>query len=87
MVRSDLKEHGIEIREEIVLPGEGTTPRGVLNELTRGKTGLVVVAAAEVIRIIRDLVILDRFDYAFSSFTMARELPKELARKPIPLVA
>jgi SAM-dependent methyltransferase len=87
MVRSDLKEHGIEIREEIVLPGEGTPPRGVLNELTRGKTGLVVVAAAEVIRIIRDLVILDRFDYAFSSFTMARELPKELARKPIPLVA
>lgn len=73
LVRGDLEQAGIDIKEELVLPGEDRTPRGELNQLTKGKSGLVVVAAPDVIQIIRDLVILDRFQYAFGSFAMARQ--------------
>jgi Methyltransferase domain len=71
LVRRDLSDSSIEVGEQIILPGEDRTPRGELNQLTNGKGGLVVVAAPDVIQIIRDLVILDRFQYAFGSFAMA----------------
>ncbi|HET9866717.1 MAG TPA: hypothetical protein VFQ06_05455 [Nitrospira sp.] len=73
LVKSDLSDYGVEVREQIVLPGEGSTPRGILNELTKGKSGLIVLAAPDVIQIVRHLVVLDRFRYAFVSFAMARQ--------------
>jgi SAM-dependent methyltransferase len=72
-VRSDLVGERIQIAEEIAIPGDGTVPRGVVNELTRGKGGLVVVATPDVIKTVRHLTILDRFAYAFASFALARQ--------------
>ena len=71
LVRADLLESGIAISEQILLPGEAPTPRGILNELTKGKGGLVVVAAPDYVQIVRHLVVLDRFRYAFVSFAVA----------------
>ena len=84
MVRRDLNEAGIAVREEIVLPYDGPTARGVLNQLTKEKDGLVAVATPDVIQTIRDLTILDRFRYAFASFAMARTIGSE---EPAPLSA
>lgn len=72
-VRQDLHDANIPIKEEILLPGEGAVHRGVLNHLTKGKSGMVVVASPEVAQLIPGLMIVDRFDYAFSSFAMARQ--------------
>jgi SAM-dependent methyltransferase len=71
-VERDLNEAGIEISERIVLPGDPPTPKGILNQLTKGKSGLVVVATPDIVKTIRSLVILDRFNYAFSSFALSR---------------
>lgn len=71
-VRDELVAASIGIRKEIVLPGDGSAPRGILNELTRGESGLVVVATPDIVQTIRDLTILDRFQYAFASFAMAK---------------
>ena len=72
-IKNELGHASVHISEQIILPGDGPTPRGELKQLTQGKGGLVVVAAPDVIRIIRDLVILDRFQYAFASFALARQ--------------
>lgn len=72
-IERDLAEAGIAVGERIVLPGEGPVSKGVLNELTKGKSGFVVVAEPDTIALIQALVILDRFAYAFSSFAMARQ--------------
>lgn len=71
-IARDLNDVGIAISERIILP-EGPVSKGVLNELTRGKSGFVVVATPDATKIIRGLVILDRFAYAFSSFAMAQQ--------------
>ena len=73
LVRCDLNDAGIAVGEEIILPGEGAPNRAVLNELTKGKTGLVVVATPDVAKTIHGLMIMDRFHYAFASFAMARQ--------------
>lgn len=72
-VERDLNDADIAISERIILPGEGSPGKGMLNDLTKGREGLVVVAAPDFIKIIRDLVVLDRFQYAFASFAMARQ--------------
>lgn len=72
-VRGDLNEAGIPISEAINVPGEGPTPRGLLNQLTAGKSGLVVVATPDVIKTVRHLTVLDQFQYAFASFALARQ--------------
>ena len=72
IVRRDLADEGIPISEAIAIPGEGPVPRGVINELTRGRSGFVVPATADVIKTVRDLTILNRFEYAFASFALAR---------------
>jgi hypothetical protein len=72
-VAQDLSDAQIAVRDRIILPGDGPVSKGTLNELTRGADGLVVVATSDVIKTMRNLVILDRFDYAFSSFALARQ--------------
>lgn len=73
LIERDLSDAKIPVSDRIVLPGDAPTPRVMLNDLTKGKDGLVVVATPDVIKIIRHLVILDRFDYAFGSFALARQ--------------
>ena len=73
VVRQDLNQASIPIKEEVVLPGEGPPSRGVLNSLTNGKSGLVVVATPEVVKTIHGLMLMDRFHYAFASFAMAHQ--------------
>jgi hypothetical protein len=72
-IEDELSAAGITVGERIILPGEAPTSKRVLNELTKGKEGFVVVATPDVVQTMRSLVILDRFRYAFSSFAMARE--------------
>lgn len=71
-IEGDLNQAGIPISERIVIPGEGPPSKRVLNELTRGKDGLVVVARSDILKTMRNLIVLDRFDYAFTSFALAR---------------
>lgn len=71
-IREELRASGISITEEIVVPGEGPIPRGVLNQLTSGKNGLIVPADTDAMEMVRHFTILDRFQYAFSSFSLAR---------------
>lgn len=73
LIEKDLSDAGIIVRERIILPGEIPTPKSVLNQLTKNNGGLVVVATPDVRKIVGDLVILDRFDYAFTSFSLARQ--------------
>lgn len=72
-IAQDLSDAQISVKDRIVLPGDGPVSKGILNELTKGSSGLVVVATPDVIKTMRNLVILDRFDYAFSSFALARQ--------------
>ena len=72
-IRRDLAEASIAVGEEIEIPGEGLVARGLLKQLTEGKSGLVVFAVDDVVRTVRHLTILDRFNYAFSSFVLARQ--------------
>ncbi len=72
-IERDLADAGIAVGERIILPGEGAVSKAMLNELTKGMRGFVVVATPDASKIIRGLVILDRFAYAFSSFAMARQ--------------
>lgn len=73
LVERDLSDSGITVSERIAVPGEGPPSKRVLNELTKGKEGLVVVARPDVMKIMRNVMVLDRFDYAFSSFALARQ--------------
>lgn len=69
-VKSELSSAAIPVSEAIELPGDAPTPRGILNQLTKGKDGLIVVAAPDYVQLIRHIVVLDRFRYAFVSFAM-----------------
>ena len=72
-IEGELRDAGIAIGDRIVMPGDtGPVSRGVINELTKGMSGLIVVSTPDVTQTIRDLGIVDRFDYAFVSFAMAR---------------
>ena len=51
LIERDLDNAQIEVGERIVLPGEGTVSKGVLNELTKGKGGLIVVATPDVTKL------------------------------------
>ena len=76
LVRENLRGSGIEIGEEMALPEEGVVSKGHLNQVTKGKSGLIVVAAPDVVQLMRNIIILDRFEYAFASFALAK-LPAE----------
>jgi hypothetical protein len=69
-IRADLEGAGIKIGEEIDIPGDDPVSRGLLNKLTAGKAGLVVVATTDAIMLVRHFTILDRFKYAFASFAL-----------------
>ena len=69
-LRAELSRAAVTVSETIELPGDAPTPRGILNQLTNGKDGLVAVAAPDYVQLIRHLVVLDRFRYAFVSFAM-----------------
>lgn len=71
-IRSELEIAGIAIGREIVVPGGGMTPRGVIKNCAHGLTGLIVVAMPDVLNVVRHLTVLDRFDYAFTSFALDR---------------
>lgn len=76
-IERELSEAGIVVSEQIRLPEVGPSSKGLLNELTRGRSGLVVLATPDVVKTIRSIVILDRFKYAFTSFALARALTQD----------
>jgi hypothetical protein len=72
-VERDLHQAGIRVRERKMVPGDSVVSRNLLNQVTEGHDGLLVLALAISAKLLAYVVILDRFDYAFTSFALARE--------------
>jgi len=72
-VERDLADFGIKVSNRVVVPGEGPPSKRLLNDLTSGHDGFVVVAMPGLLKLMRNLVVLDRLRYVFTSFALAHQ--------------
>lgn len=68
-VERDLQTAQILISDKILLP-KGPVSKGLLNQVTSGKDGFVVLAFEDTVKMARNIGILNRFSYMFTSFSM-----------------
>lgn len=71
-IESELRGAGIQVNDQIVLP-DIPVSKGVLNQLTKDKSGFIVLAVDDVVKMARNVGILNRFTYMFTSFALARK--------------
>lgn len=69
-VCDDLETHGIAIGERIVVPGAvgDMIPTRAMQRILDGRDGLLVIATDDLRQNIDRIMLLDRFEYVFSSF-------------------
>jgi hypothetical protein len=71
-IESDLTQAGVAIGERIALP-DVPVSKAMLNQITKDRSGFVVLAVDDVVKMARNVGILNRFDYMFTSFALARK--------------
>ena len=69
---ADLEANGIKVTEVIEVPGDFEDPIGLgqVRKLCEGKSGHLAIAVANTHDAVFRLMLLDRFDYIFTSFGM-----------------
>jgi hypothetical protein len=72
----DLRAQSITVDETILLPGGPDDPIGLgtVRKVLQGKSGLLVLAVPDPHDVIFRIMLLDQFDYIFSSFSMCQKL-------------
>ncbi|WP_295492020.1 methyltransferase domain-containing protein [Sphingorhabdus sp. EL138] len=72
IIGGELRDAGVQVSEMVVLP-DMPVSKGMMNQLTKDKSGFIVLAVDDVVKMARNVGILNRFDYVFTSFALARK--------------
>lgn len=75
----DLERQGIEVSAVVEIPGDGPIGVGGLRKQLEGKSGFLVLAVPNPHDVIFRIMLLDQFEYIFSSFGTAAKLNLDVA--------
>lgn len=76
---ADLRRQGIEVSEVLAIPGDGPITLGHLRHELKGKSGFLVLAVPNPHSVIHRIMLLDQFEYIFTSFGIAAQLDSNVA--------